>query len=490
MGVLALLAGCSGQSQSVPGRERPGAGGEPGLAGSASGSADMPESGAGGGSGGSNATGGVAASASAVRIFDERVVSYQVAADRAGHALVIWDEWTDTGAASFDAGRGTWTERVGLGARDVRLVASATGAFPVATWSEAASSDSELVAVFARRFDLEREAWTEPAALPIESWPNDWYVVVDAQGDLLAYWRNPEGDYVSRWPLGGFEWEPAVTLERSANLVAGAGSSFLWSDLNELAVRTFDATSGTWSDAVALRDLTHQSSLVNHWLATGRDDTALLLSDRRDEDAIVVEAWRKKPFRNEWGDAELVMKLPANGASNVLYGPIDGLPDPDGDFVWVPFVAATGDFEIDVARYDPKGRNWSLSRAITGIPSQLQAHFALVADAAGRPYGSGRMGLTRFDRATLAWDDTSGASASELLPSPRGAFALDSDNEGPVVLKSDAGEAWRLARGLPSGIMDIASHGVRGGLLDPERAVITWSQDYGAEPGVWAALVE
>jgi len=528
LAVLLLFAGCGGRSHSEAGRADTGAGGtEPQTGGSNGSGAATASGGTAGGAavGGAPATGGQSGIAqggdangpnlaeagqggsggtpsgdsagapdlaTAVRLFDQRATVLQVEADRSGHALVSWDDGLDTGAVSFNSTRGSWSDPVSLGARNVWLVASAVGTFPAATWTKPVSPDSNMVNVWARRFDYVHETWTAPSALPVESWPNDWDIVADAGGDLLAFWRTPDSDYFSRWPLGGDGWDQATTLDEAGYLVAGKESSFYWSERNTLLVQTYDRASATWSDAIALRDLTQETPLRADALLTGRDDTALMVSVRRDPDAILVEAWRKTPFRNEWGDAEVVMTLPAAGKDNILYGPDGALPDPDGDLVWVSFVTETGDFELDVARYDPTQATWSVSRTIAGgsPSSSAPPDLELFADDLGRVYGSGDVGLTRFDRSTLAWNDSMRIHVPTVLPSAQGAFAIGWDGKKTSVIKSDAGADWRRTSGLPSGTKDISYFGYNGALLEPERAVLVWEQDYGDNQGVWAATAE
>lgn len=410
----------------------------------------------------------------------------EVTSDAAGRALVVWGRGTLIHSARWDPVEASWTALPEFLAENAFAVASPDGGGALVAGTAASTQDPELLEVWARRFDLDSGVWSEPSSLPGTSWQTDWQVVLDAAGTAHASWRHPDGDSWSFWRAGSPGWEPAVAVEEESLLVAGGASTYLWSGNDALQVRTFDAASDSWSEATVLRDLTQQSGVSSHRLVTGRDDAALMISSRGASGEIVVEAWRKESAEEPWGAAQTVMVIPVDTDPASSIGPIGGVADPAGDYVWVPHERGDGSFDLSVARYDPAKSEWIASRVFHG-PSGPEL-LDLATDESGRAYGfSYAAGLVRFDPETQAWSDAQSSGAHHVLGADRGAFAFGWNADGLIAFESEAGGEWRLATGQPATAalfqsdVDLAAT-----LVGPERLLLVW----GTTEGLRAIFIE
>ena len=391
---------------------------------------------------------------SVFKLSETAGVRLQVASDRTGQAVVMWtDPLGPTRSVRWNAAEGSWLPLEAFDGDRPFLVQPNGSGRPLMNGRIPEPGDAGTIKETVRRFDPGGGMWSALVDFPPPpSYENDRQLAVDPGGNAHSFWRNAAGNTWSWWRAGGAAWEPTVPFDEVHNLVAAPAATFMWFARNALGVRRFDAAAGIWSEAAQLADLTQESSLRIHWLVVGRDGAPLMVSLRRDPGELAVGAWHGAPGTNSWGARELVETVPVSSNPSSLSGPIGALADPVHDFFWVPVPLADGSFDGHVHRYDPAQRAWAPSRVLhsdVGTP-----RLDLRADGAGRVYGcSGAGVLMRFDRDTLGWQDTPAQVGGGIIrASDNGAFVVGfADGDHLVAFRSDAGGAWRAARGYPGG---------------------------------------
>jgi hypothetical protein len=426
------------------------------------------------------------------RLSDTYGVHLQVASDRTGRPVVLWeDQDGHVDSAFWDPVAASWVPLEPFDGAQPLLIQPNGSGQPLMKWETNSSGGGVDKAV--RRFDPGSAAWGALVDVPgPPSVDVEWQLAVDGQGNAHSFWRGSvTTNFWSWWRAGGAAWEPAASIDDLYQLVMSPADTFMWRGGNDLGVRRFDAAAGAWSDAVVLADLTKESILSVHQLVIGRDGGPLMTSERRDPDQLVLEAWRGQAGTNSWGARTEVESIPVTGDPNSLDGSNGVIADPAHDFIWVAIQSAVGDYETHVSRFDPADGAWTVSRV---FHAATDAQLDLRADGAGRAYGYVQNGmLTRFDPRAPGWQDTmAGIGSGIIRTSDDGAFVVGFTNGDELTtLRSDAGSEWRPARGYPGG-----AH-LSGGSVDfameiagPERAIVVWTLSFGPDAGVWAAFLE
>jgi hypothetical protein len=431
--------------------------------------------------------------ASVFKLSDTAGVRLQVASDRTGAPVVMWTGPSGrTDSAYWNAAAARWVPLDAFDGGGMGLVDPNGGGQPLVR-QDAPPPGQQSLDKTVRRFDPASGGWSALVALPgPPSLQYEWQLAIDGARNAHSFWRSsPSSSYGSWWRADTAAWEAAVPFDELYRLVASPAATFMWFDRNTLGVRRFDAVAGTWSEPVELADFP-QATLRMRMLVVGRNGAPLMASLEREPDQLVVEAWRAEGGTNLWAARELVETIPVSGDPTSLEGPIGALADPVQDFLWVPVKLADGSFEAHVHRYDPGQRAWALSRVLRS--SVGSPRLELRADGAGRVYGHSPGASMRFDPGAGGWQDTpTGIGSGGILrASDAGAFIAGYANgDELVVLRSDAGGEWRPARGYPGGAHpSVGSVPYAMEIAGPERAVVVWTVAFGADAGVWAALVE
>jgi len=432
-------------------------------------------------------------SGSVFKLSDTSGLRLQVASDRTGHPVVMWTDALSakTAFVYWDAASARWVPLPAVDQAGLFIVDPNGSGRPLVWQGLPPTSQTSLVTTV-RRFDPAAGAWSAVVNLPDPpSLPLERHFTVDAAGNAHTFWRNtPGSNYWSWWRADAAAWEAATPFDEQYALVAGPTATFMWFERNALGVRRFDAQAGTWSAAVQLADLTQEPSLRIHTLVVGPDDAPMMVSFRRDPDQLTVEAWHGTAS-NAWGGREPVEAIPIAGDPNTLEGPIGALANPGRDFLWVPSRRADGTHETHVDRYDPELRAWELSRVLRGAVASPRLD--LRADKAGRIYGCTAGTLLRFTPGADTWQDTPVAGGTDILrASDGGAFVVGFANGDELVaFRSDAGGAWRPARGYSGGAHpSVGSVAYDMAIAGPDRAVLVWTVSFGADAGVWAAFLD
>src|SRR6478736_1986947 len=413
----------------------------------------------------------------------------EVVGDREGNALVMWDDFKGQFSfARWVAAERAWHHPAPLMLSNANIEDTYSSGHPILIDDEVNPQTGEI-STFVRRFDPQTNEWRPAQPADFEgTFAYRFYVSMDGAGNVYLLHNRTYQNW-TWWPVAADTWRPLRTVQH-ANGIVGArqAGAWLWQEQSGFGARAFDLDAGDWGDEYEFESLEARPIDDFNWLTVGPSGEALAAVFHQEQSQLTTYVWRYDPTLAAWQPRETALQAATvNGSKTPYAGPL-----PITDFLHMDVVAAmvpTGDqFALQTNRRDPSTGIWSPLHEFAGVTDSNPDAF--VADDSGNLYGCvPPAGLFHYDSDSQVWTNPNIDVGCNFVVFDKGAFAVGTTTNRELTAYFHPGGdgAWRIARGLPTGISpQIGLVPYAAAPLDTGHAIVVWQ----IQSGIRAAFIE